>query len=471
MDVPGSTLNPAEPIATPFPARFADSANREFCSAPHADPAVCNASLAPVVQITRRSRRASSCLSKLASAPAFLLSCVIGDFEETGVRVGNGLRVSITAVLAMFSAIGCAERPGTVAPHARNNGSWTFAVSGDSRNCGNVVMPAIAADAKRHDIAFYWHLGDLRAIYKADEDFVAEQHLKKMQPSLNDYLFSAWSDFRQHQIAPFGTTPFFIGIGNHETIAPKTRTQFQIEFQSELDRPELQAQREHDLKATPPIGDAIARTYYHWVEHGVDFVNLDNASNDAFDARQLIWFDRVIDADVQDASIQTVVVGMHESLPYSVSSSHSMCDSGSGRESGVLVYEKLLDAQRKGKRVYLLASHSHYFLSNIYDTPHWRERGNVLPGWVIGTAGAERYLLPDGIEQGAQAREHTYGYLLADVNKKGEIAFTFHELDEAALQATRIADYTPETVTWCVEKNARTTRGAQPATCERAGEP
>ena len=387
------------------------------------------------------------------------------------MRVGNGLRLSVTAALAVSSAIGCAQRPGAATPHPRSTGTWTFAVSGDSRNCGNIVMPAIAADAKRHDAAFYWHLGDLRAIYKADEDFVAEQHLKKMLPSLNDYLFSAWSDFRQHQIAPFGTTPFFIGIGNHETIAPKTRTQFQIEFEPELDRAELHAQREHDLQATPPIGDALPRTYYHWVQHGIDFINLDNASNDAFDARQLVWFERVIDADEKDPSIATVVVGMHESLPYSVSSSHSMCETASGRESGERVYEKLLDAQRQGKRVYLLASHSHYFLSNIYDTPHWRERGKVLPGWVIGTAGAERYLLPEGTEQGGQAREHTYGYLLGEVNKHGEIAFTFHELDEAALQATRIADYTPETVTWCVQKNARTTRGSQPASCEHAGEP
>ena len=46
--------------------------------------------------------------------------------------------------------------------------SWSFAVSGDSRNCGDVVMPAIAADALKHNAAFYWHLGDLRAIYGPD---------------------------------------------------------------------------------------------------------------------------------------------------------------------------------------------------------------------------------------------------------------------------------------------------------------
>src|SRR5260370_23484900 len=31
------------------------------------------------------------------------------------------------------------------------SGVWNFAVSGDSRNCGDVVMPAIAAGAKKND--------------------------------------------------------------------------------------------------------------------------------------------------------------------------------------------------------------------------------------------------------------------------------------------------------------------------------
>ena len=39
---------------------------------------------------------------------------------------------------------------------------WTFAVSGDSRNCGDFVMPAIAAKVKAENDAFYWHLGDFR---------------------------------------------------------------------------------------------------------------------------------------------------------------------------------------------------------------------------------------------------------------------------------------------------------------------
>lgn len=50
---------------------------------------------------------------------------------------------------------------------------WTFAVSGDSRNCGDFVMPAIAAKAKAESDAFYWHLGDFRWISSTDQDMEA----------------------------------------------------------------------------------------------------------------------------------------------------------------------------------------------------------------------------------------------------------------------------------------------------------
>src|ERR1700722_7439160 len=57
------------------------------------------------------------------------------------------------------------------------NGLWSFAVSGDSRNCGDVVMPAIAAGVMHSGPSFYWLLGDLRAIPPLHEDMRLEpQH-------------------------------------------------------------------------------------------------------------------------------------------------------------------------------------------------------------------------------------------------------------------------------------------------------
>ncbi|QBB69019.1 hypothetical protein ELE36_00710 [Pseudolysobacter antarcticus] len=339
-------------------------------------------------------------------------------------------------------------------------------------------MPAIAAGARKDGAAFYWHLGDLRAIYKVDEDYAREERFKAFSPppSLDDYLRTAWTDFSQHQVQPFANTPFFIGIGNHETIAPKTRTQFLIEFQSLLDRPELKQQRSNDaalyglLKQTP-----APRTYYHWIERGIDFINLDNASDDTFDTVQMAWFNAIVDADMQNPAITTLVVGMHESLPYSKSDSHSMCGSISGRESGTRTYAKLVEAEKKSKHVYLLASHSHYYLANIYDTDHWRDAdhgGVVLPGWVVGTAGAERYPLPPDVIAGPDAREHVYGYLIGTVTRGGEVRFEFRELAEPAIQLTRGADYSADTVSFCVAQNPDPeklhAKHAQPSSCEAA---
>jgi hypothetical protein len=341
-----------------------------------------------------------------------------------------------------------------------------------------MVMPAIAAGARREHAAFYWHLGDLRAIYKADEDYVRERRFATYYrpPTISDYLMTAWTDFSQHQVQPFGDMPFFLGIGNHELIAPKTRNQFLIEFDSLLDRPELKAQRVKDTALLAELQLAPApRTYYHWTERGIDFINLDNAGDDAFDVAQLAWFDAVLDADLAEPRVTTIVVGMHESLPYSKSDGHSMCMSMSGRTSGLHVYARLAQAN-KSRHVYVLSSHSHFYLADIYDTDHWRDAANggvVLPGWVIGTAGAERYALPAEATPGADAREHVYGYLIGSIARNGTIAFTFHELGEADLQTVRSADYDADDVAFCVAQNPepkRLERRPTPITCEAAQE-
>src|SRR5437867_8127184 len=97
---------------------------------------------------------------------------------------------------------------------------WSFAVSGDSRNCGDVVMPAIAADAIKHNAAFYWHLGDLRKISGPDQDFVEERTQQGKATDLADYERHAWDDFIEKQIKPWRGTPFFLGTGNHGTTPP-----------------------------------------------------------------------------------------------------------------------------------------------------------------------------------------------------------------------------------------------------------
>jgi len=332
--------------------------------------------------------------------------------------------------------------------------TWYFAVSGDSRNCGDVVMPAIAADALKHDVAFYWHLGDLRKISGPDEDFIQEHALEGKPADLASYENSAWDDFIENQIKPWGETPFFVGIGNHETTAPKNRALFIEKFQPYLDRPELRDQRlKDDPKATQ------AKTYYHWMRDGIDFIYLDNATANEFDPEQMLWIESVLEKDKSDQAIHTIIVGMHEALPESISANHSMNESKMGVETGRKVYDLLLKAQQAHKTVYVLASHSHFFMDGIFNTAYWRANGGVLPGWIVGTAGAERYPLPPAAHDAKSAKTNVYGYLLATVNPTGEpagtVKFDFREFSEENIPANITKRFTKEFVHQCFIGNRR----------------
>src|ERR1700723_1013390 len=120
--------------------------------------------------------------------------------------------VAITA-LAPEALAQVGKQPSARAPQQSNNGDWYFAVSGDSRNCGDVVMPAIAAGVIQSGASFYWHLGDYRAIYNFDEDMQHQPQYIAKPLTISQYLSVAWDDFIQNQILPFATTPVFLGIG------------------------------------------------------------------------------------------------------------------------------------------------------------------------------------------------------------------------------------------------------------------
>ena len=325
-----------------------------------------------------------------------------------------------------------------------------FAASGDSRNCGDVVMPGIAAKVRAEQLAFYWHLGDFRAIYTFDEDMQHEpEHLAKPM-SISEYESIAWNDFLENQIALFGPVPVFLGIGNHETIAPKTREEFIPQFADWLDTPVLREQR---LRDDPH--DHRLRTYYHWVMVGADFINLDNATLDQFDRAQLRWFDGVLSRDEANAEIKTIFVGMHEALPDSFSAGHSMNESVASTESGRRVYQQLLHAQNEAhKHVYVFASHSHYYMENIFNTEAWRAHGGVLPGWIVGTAGAVRYALPEDRAGAGAAMTNVYGYLLVTLHADGEIEAEFRKLEEKDVPAAVSSRFTPQFVHWCFAENS-----------------
>jgi hypothetical protein len=338
---------------------------------------------------------------------------------------------------------------------------WKFAVSGDSRNCGDVVMPAIAASVLKSGANFYWHLGDFRAIYDFDEDMDPPAKLGLNAPHLTivDYLTKAWPDFIDRQLHPFGALPVFLGIGNHETIYPKTRADYLKQFGSYLDSAPLRARRLRDKDSAAP------RSYFHWVVNNMDFISLDNASGNTFDPAQMAWIRRRL-AEDRSGSIKTIVVGMHEALPGSKGMSHSMCDAPAGIERGREVYNLLWSLQQSGKKVYVLASHSHFVMDDVYNTPYWKDK--VLTGWIVGTAGAVRYRLPRGVPTATISKTDVYGYLLATVMSDASIQFEFKELGLEDLKAAS-GGKTPEAlIGWCYSEN-RNPQNPTPSACGENG--
>ena len=354
----------------------------------------------------------------------------------------------VVTILAV--SLGLAAEP--VAAQQSASGTWRFLASGDSRNCGDVVMPGIAETARKNQVAFYWHLGDLRLTSNFDEDIAHQpEHLAKPM-SITEYGNIEWPDYIASQIAPFGSIPFFLGIGNHETVPPyKTREEFLLQFADWLDSPVLRAQR---LKDDP--SDFRMKTYFHWIDRGVAFYYLDSATADQFDAAQLRWFERVLAKDLADPAVTTIVTGMHKALPESISAGHSMNESPTGTESGRRVYADLLRARDQAhKHVYVLASHSHYFMDGIFNTDYWKQHGGVLPGWIVGTGGAVRYALPPGSSDAHIAVTNVYGSLLATVQPNGEIRFEFQKEEESDVPAAVTARYGKDFVHWCFAENSQ----------------
>ncbi len=381
--------------------------------------------------------------------------------------------------LLLLSAFAPAQ---SVPPVPLPAGSWRFIVSGDSRNCGDIVMPAIAAHSVRYTPSFYWHLGDLRAIYKVDEDmaFAATNTGEFLSCSL--YLPRAWPDFIEHQIAPFGNLPFYLGIGNHEIIPPADRFQFRRQFAAWLDQKTLRDQRaadeaadaadqkkegheadgkkdgkKKDKKDETPAEPAPPPTYFHWVMKGVDFIYLDNSS-DFFQQPQLDWLHKTLQRDAEKKEIMTVVVGMHESLPDSLANKHSMGDSpvDTARSSGLAAYDALRTFRDTTKKnVYVLSSHSHFYMADIFDTDEIKKHDDPLPGWIVGTGGAERYKLP--VPPSGNARTDVYGYLVGTVAENGSIEFKFQEIREMEVPNNVRRDYPQTLVHWCFTQNTQNT--------------
>jgi Calcineurin-like phosphoesterase len=351
---------------------------------------------------------------------------------------------------------GVAEKAGDAAAGSDDlaqapDATWNFAVSGDSRDCGDVVMPAIAARALAQQAAFYWHLGDFRRGSDVDEDMAHETRYRQRHISVSRYVDSHWNDFIQNQLLPFGKVPVFLAIGNHE-LHFKTEEDYLVEFANWLNTPIIREQRLADSPA-----DYGLRTYYHWMIGSVDFFSMDNASENQFDERQVRWFESVLKRDEADPNVHTIVLGMHRPLPHGVAP-HSMDESALGIESGSRVYEDLLKTEQEAhKHVYALGGHLHAYVANANNTDYWRSHGGVLPEWIVGTAGATRANLSRNSPGASEALTNVYGYMLGTVNppgsSQGTIDFKYYQVKESDVPPAVVDRFTPELTHWCFEEN------------------
>ena len=333
------------------------------------------------------------------------------------------------------------------APLWSQSGEWRFAVSGDARNCGDVVMPAIAKGVTADGARFYWHLGDFRALAEFDEDMVGRAGGGKL--TVRSYLNTAWDDFIENQLKPFGNLPIFLAIGNHELESARNRGDYVTQFGDWLVTPLLEKQR---LADDPR--DHKVKPYYHWIEGLIDFITLDNASHDQFSSAQIGWFEGILKHAASNTEIKTIVVGMHAALPDSISGGHSMNEWAEGIESGRRVYQDLLAFRNNThKNVYILASHSHFLMENIFNTDYILAHGGILPGWIVGTAGAVRYRLPRESGRAKIAKTDVYGYLLGSVHADGTIDFSFREVTQRDVPQPALQRFQASTVEQCFTGN------------------
>jgi hypothetical protein len=180
------------------------------------------------------------------------------------------------------------------------------------------------------------------------------------------------------------------------------------------------------------------------------------------------WFEGVLDRDRKDAAIQTLVVGMHEALPESISANHSMNEYPSGIESGRRVYAMLLDMQNDAhKIVYVLSSHSHYFMDGIFNTEYWKAHGGVA-GVDCGNCGRGHIACR---QTQATLRPPNRCIRLLDRDRqspgepRGTIQFNFEEFTEESIPADVVQRFTKPFVRECFAGN----RNMKPITLNHRG--
>lgn len=96
-------------------------------------------------------------------------------------------------------------------------------------------------------------------------------------------------------------------------------------------------------------------------------------------------------------------------------------------------------------------------MANAFNSAYWRAHGGVLPGWIVGTAGAARPSLPKNFRTAGSEVRRSYGYLLGTVNPPGSpagsIEFEFHAIRESDVSSGVVQKHGRALVHWCFAEN------------------
>jgi len=83
-------------------------------------------------------------------------------------------------------------RPASALP----DGAWRLSFPRDSRNCGDVVMPTIAAHSAQFAPSFYWHLVAICGRSTKLMKTWRSQREQRQVLACDAYQRRAWTDFR-----------------------------------------------------------------------------------------------------------------------------------------------------------------------------------------------------------------------------------------------------------------------------------
>ena len=129
-----------------------------------------------------------------------------------------------------------------------------------------------------------------------------------------------------------------------------------------------------------------------------------------------------------------------------------MNESAQGERSGSEVYEMLWHAQNSAhKRVYILASHSHFYMENIFDTPDWK--GKVLPGLDRRNCGSGSLSAPAETGPSQHAMTDIYGYLDRHCVSRRSHFVRVPETQSRKTCTRRTPEDPNALVGWCFEEN------------------